>query len=158
MQMKAEGMTQFDIFHVFVENSVNSGLSFLSSTQTNQNLKFIPKCLCLSSFKNKFQWTQKNVWPLNYKSSWSKQSTPIQPRGVIGAPFPYYVFKRCNSWECSVHFYRGPCLSDLEPMSLLLGKSHYKFMARRPWTAKEIWSVSKYGDIFFGHDCSVDIG
>ena len=34
-------------------------------------------------------------------------------------------------------------------MSLLLGKSHYKFMARRPWTAKEIWSVSKYGDIFF---------
>ena len=26
MQMKAEGMTQFDIFHVFVENSVNSEL------------------------------------------------------------------------------------------------------------------------------------
>ena len=28
MQMKAEGMTQFDIFHVFVENSVNSELCF----------------------------------------------------------------------------------------------------------------------------------
>ena len=26
MHMKAEGMTQFDIFHVFVENSVNSEL------------------------------------------------------------------------------------------------------------------------------------
>ena len=20
------------------------------------------------------------------------------------------IFKRCNSWECSVHFFRGPCL------------------------------------------------
>ena len=28
MYIKAEGMTQFDIFHVFVENSVNSEFSF----------------------------------------------------------------------------------------------------------------------------------
>ena len=28
MHIKAEGMTQFDIFHVFVENSVNSELCF----------------------------------------------------------------------------------------------------------------------------------
>ena len=32
---------------------------FLSSSQTSQNLKLIPKCPCLSSLKNKFQWTQK---------------------------------------------------------------------------------------------------
>ena len=28
MHIKAEGMTQFDIFHVFVENSLNSELCF----------------------------------------------------------------------------------------------------------------------------------
>ena len=39
-------------------------LLFLSSTQTSQNLKFIQKCPCLSSLKNKFQWTQNNFWPL----------------------------------------------------------------------------------------------
>ena len=92
-------------------------LLFLSSTQTSQNLKFIQKCPCLSSLKNKFQWTQNNFWPLirkiliwtfwDYKSSWSKKSTPIQPWGVIGAPL-LCIFKRCNSWECSVHFFRGP--------------------------------------------------
>ena len=36
-------------------------LLFLSSTQTSQNMKFIQKCPCLSSLKNKFQWTQKNL-------------------------------------------------------------------------------------------------
>ena len=105
-------------------------LLFLSSTQTSQNLKFIQKCPCLSSLKNKFQWTQNFFWPLirkiliwtfwDYKSSWSKKSTPIQPRGVIGAPL-LCIFKRCNSWECSVHFFRGPWLIDLniEPQQLL---------------------------------------
>ena len=29
MHIKAEGMTQFDIFHVFVENSLNSELCFV---------------------------------------------------------------------------------------------------------------------------------
>ena len=92
-------------------------LLFLSSTQTSQNLKFIQKCPCLSSLKNKFQWTQKYFWPLirkiliwtfwDYKSSWSKKSTPIQPRGVIGAP-PTMYFQKINSWECSVNFFRGP--------------------------------------------------
>ena len=77
-------------------------LLFLSSTQTRQNLKFIHKCPCLSSLKNKFQWTQKK----------SKKSTPIQPQSVIGAPL-LYIFKRCNSWECSVHFFRGPWLTRL---------------------------------------------
>ena len=96
-------------------------LLFLSSTQTSQNLKFIQKCPCLSSLKNKFQWTQKKFRPLirkiliwtfwDYKSSWSKKSTPIQPRGVIGAPL-LCIFKRCNSWECSVHFFRGPCTNQ----------------------------------------------
>ena len=28
MHIKAEGMTQFDIFHIFIENSVNSELLF----------------------------------------------------------------------------------------------------------------------------------
>ena len=78
-------------------------LLFLSSTQTRQNLKFIPKCLCLSILKNKFQWTQNVFWPLirkiliwtfwDYKSSLSKKSTPIQPRGVIGAPPTMYFQK-----------------------------------------------------------------
>ena len=31
MDLKPEGMTQFDIFHVFVENSVNSELCFFSA-------------------------------------------------------------------------------------------------------------------------------
>ena len=95
-------------------------LLFLISTPTSQNLKFIQKCSCLSSSKNKFQWTQKFFWPLirkvliwtfwDYKSLWSKKSTPIQPQGVIGAPL-LCIFKWCNSWECSVHFFRGPWIT-----------------------------------------------
>ena len=78
-------------------------LLFLSSTQTSQNLKFIQKCPCLSSLKNKFQWTQKIFWPhirevliwtfWDYKSLWSKKPTPIQPQGVIGAPPTMYFQK-----------------------------------------------------------------
>ena len=78
-------------------------LLFLSSTQTSQNLKFIKKCPCLSSLKSKFQWAQNFFWPLirkiliwtfwDYKSSRSKKSTPIQPRGVIGAPPTMYFQK-----------------------------------------------------------------
>ena len=79
------------------------------------NLKFIQKCPCLSSLKNKFQWTQKIFWPLirkiliwtfwDYKSSWSKKSTPM-------------YFQWCNSWECSVHFFRGPCPSSCMPFQV----------------------------------------
>ena len=78
-------------------------LLFLISTPNSQNLKFIQKCSCLSSSKNKFQWTQKKFWHLirkvliwtfwDYKSSLSKKSTPIQPRGVIGAPPTMYFQK-----------------------------------------------------------------
>ena len=96
-------------------------LLILVSVNENSNCKWhLCARPCLSSLKNKFQWTQNNVWPLirkiliwtfwDYKSSWSKKSTPIQPRGVIGAPL-LCIFKRCNSWECSVHFFRGPCVS-----------------------------------------------
>ena len=35
-----------------------SDMLFLSSTPSSQNLKFIKKCLCLSSLKIKFYWTQ----------------------------------------------------------------------------------------------------
>ena len=76
-----------------------------------------PICPFLSSLKNKFQWTQNSFWSfirkvliwsfLDNSSLWSKKSTPIQPRGVIGAP-PLCIFKRWYSWECSVCFFRGP--------------------------------------------------
>jgi hypothetical protein len=36
MHIKAKGMTQFDIFHIFVENSVNSELCFFSELYSNQ--------------------------------------------------------------------------------------------------------------------------
>ena len=63
---------------------------------------------CLSSLKIKFRWTENNFWLnnfwllirkifiqpfLDYKSSWSKKSTPIQPRGVIGVPITMYFQK-----------------------------------------------------------------
>ena len=53
MHIKAEGMTQFDIFHVFVENSVNE----LYSNQ--QKSEIYPKMPMLSSLENNFQWIQK---------------------------------------------------------------------------------------------------
>ena len=65
MHIQAEGITHFDIFHVFVDNSVNSEL--------------IRKVLI---------WT---FW--DYKSLWSKKPTPIQPQGVIGAPPTMYFQK-----------------------------------------------------------------
>ena len=58
-------MTKFDIFHVFVENSVNSEFCFFwALLKPAKNLKFIKKYPSLSSLKNKFQWTQKIFEPL----------------------------------------------------------------------------------------------
>ena len=61
MHIKAEGMTQFDIFHVFVENSVNSELSFfwaLLKPAKIWNLSKNPHVWAA------FKWTQKTFWPL----------------------------------------------------------------------------------------------
>ena len=69
MHIKAEGMTQFDIFHVFVENSMNRDLLFLSSTQTSLNLKFIQKCPCLCSLKNKFHSELKTIFDHSLEGS-----------------------------------------------------------------------------------------
>ena len=120
---------QFDIFNAFVENSVNSelrALLFLSSSPTSQNLKFIRKCPCLSSLKNKFQWTQNFFWPLirkililtfwDYRTSWSKKSTPIQSRGPgCNRSPPYYIFSEDAILGSTyyVHFFRGPWLMQL---------------------------------------------
>ena len=38
MHIKAESITQFDIFHVFVENSVNSELCFFSKQPKSEIL------------------------------------------------------------------------------------------------------------------------
>ena len=54
MYIKAEGITQFDIFHVSVENSVNSEFCFFWAL-----LKPF-----LSSWKDKLQWTQKSFGPI----------------------------------------------------------------------------------------------
>ena len=112
-------------------------LLFLSSTQTSQNLKFIQKCPCLSSLKNKFQWTQINFWPLirkillwtfwDYKSSWSKKSTPIQPQGVIGAP-PTMYFQKMQFLGVFRPFLQR---SLNKPMKLNSAK--YKMRAPRIW-------------------------
>ena len=54
-------LTAWLITNIFLNVVVqNSALLFLSSSQTSQNLKFIPKCPFLSSLTNKFQGTQKN--------------------------------------------------------------------------------------------------
>ena len=39
---------------------------------------------------------------------------PLPAPGCNRSP-SYYVciFKRCKSWECSVHFFRGPCFRSL---------------------------------------------
>ena len=55
------------------------------------------------------------IWTFwDYKSSWSKKPTPIQPRGVIGAP--YYVFSK-NAILGSV-----PSISS-EVLGLMVGHS-----------------------------------
>mgnify|MGYP007015856839 CR=1 FL=1 len=97
-------MIQYDIFHISVENSVNLERCLFWALLKPAKIWSLPKnCLCSSNLKNKFQWTKKNFGPLirkiliwtfwDYKSSWSKTLTPIQPRGVIGAPPTMYFQK-----------------------------------------------------------------
>ena len=43
MHLKAEGMTQFDIFHVFVENSVNSEFGFSELYLNQPKSEIYPK-------------------------------------------------------------------------------------------------------------------
>ena len=119
MHIKAEGMTKFDIFHVFVEISVNSELCFFWALlkpakiwNSSQN-RPVQKCPCLSSLTNKFQWTREMFWPLirriliwifwNYKSSWSKKSTPTQPVGVIGAKSPPTIYLKIMQFLGASH-------------------------------------------------------
>ena len=59
-------------------------LLFLSSTQTSQNLKFIQKCPCLSSLKNKFQWTQKKCLTMTH----SKFIRPVSSYATLSGGGP----------------------------------------------------------------------
>jgi hypothetical protein len=43
MHIKAEGMTQLDIFHIFVENSVNSELCFSELYSNQPKSEIYPK-------------------------------------------------------------------------------------------------------------------
>ena len=62
--------------------------------------------------------TQKNVWPLNrkiliwnfwdYKSLFMVQKINSHPAPGCNRSPLLCIFKRCNSWECSVQFFRGP--------------------------------------------------
>ena len=54
MHIKAEGMTQFDIFHVFVENSVNSELCFFLQ-------RSLSKRMVLKTFLKKDKLLKKQV-------------------------------------------------------------------------------------------------
>ena len=72
-------------------------LLFLRSTQTSQNLKFIQKWPCLSSLKNKFQWTQKFFWPLIRKvliwTFWDCKINPHPAHGCNRSPPTMYFQK-----------------------------------------------------------------
>ena len=113
-------MTQFDIFHVFFRkfSELYYSFAFLSSTQTSQNLQFIQKMPMFEQLKKQVPVNSKFFFDPSLESYWyelfgiikghgQKKSTSIQPWGVIGAPL-LCIFKRCSSWECSVHFFRGP--------------------------------------------------
>ena len=84
----------------------------------------------MSSLKTKFQWTQKFFLPLVRKILMilrAKKSTPIQPQGVMGVPL-LCIFKRCNSRECSIHFFRGLWLIYF--ISGFVGAPHFRSMAK----------------------------
>ena len=61
---KTEGMTQFDICHVFVENSMNSELCFFWALLKPAKIWNLTKNAHVLAFKNKFQWTQNKFSPL----------------------------------------------------------------------------------------------
>ena len=64
MYIKAEGMTQFDIFHVFVENSVNSEFCFFWA--------LLKPAKIWNLSKNAHIWTaEKKLFPVNSKKIWT---------------------------------------------------------------------------------------
>ena len=89
MHIKAVGMTQFDIFHAFVENSVNLEFAFSELYSNQPKSEIYPKMPMFEQLKKQVPVNSKIFWPLirkiliwtfwDYKSSWSKKSTPIQP-------------------------------------------------------------------------------
>ena len=94
IHIKAEGMTQSDIFHV----SELRALLFLRSTQTSQNLKFLQKCPCLSS------WLERSLFEHGPKNRFEKINPHPAPGCNRSSPYYVLISKRCNSWECSIHF------------------------------------------------------
>ena len=50
---------------------------------------------------------------MNFLESWKltvQKTNPHPAPGCNRSPTLLCIFKRCNSLECSVHFFRGPCL------------------------------------------------
>ena len=102
MLIKVEGMTQFDIFHVFAENSVNSVICFFWALLQAAKKKFIKKCPCSSNLKTKFYWTQIFFDP-SLERSWceyfelcyglSPYHLPPSSPGVLLEP-PYLVISK----------------------------------------------------------------
>ena len=56
MHIKAKGMTQFDIFHVFVENSVNSELCFSELYSNQPKSEIYPKMPMFEQLKVHIFW------------------------------------------------------------------------------------------------------
>ena len=51
------------------------------------------------------------------------------------------IFKRCNSWECSVHFFRGPWFRDDGSLMILIRESENNselFLSPRPRRNNEL--------------------
>ena len=96
IHIKTERMTQFDIFHVFIENSVNSELCFFWALLKPAKIWNLSKTSVFEQLKKQVPVNSKKclIWTFwDYKTSWSKKSTPIQPRSPV-MYFPKMQFLR----------------------------------------------------------------
>ena len=84
MHIKAEGMIQFDIFHVFVENSVNSELfSELYSNQPKSEI--YPKMPMFEQLKKQVPVNSKKFDP-SLERSWYELYRIIKAHGPKNQP------------------------------------------------------------------------
>ena len=118
---KSWGMTQFDIFHVFVENSVNSELCcFWSLLQPAKIWNLSKNAHVWAAQKTSSNELKIFFDPLLERSwyelfniikghAWSGISTQRGSWGPLGGLLSWMIIKR--DWvKCSVYIFRGPCV------------------------------------------------
>ena len=105
MHIKAEGMTQFDIFHVLVENSVNSKLCFFLALLKPAKIWYLSKNAHVWAAQKTSSSELKTIFDSSLERSWYELFRIIKANGPKNQP-PFVIKSHGRiSQDCWLSYY-----------------------------------------------------